>query len=323
MPEIGIQTEESSFDIMNHQKINLEELNTLILSGGFLSGYFYLGLSKFIFEHNLKDQIKTYIGSSVGGLFGLFMILDYNQDEIVDLFLDKTMNYYENFNYLNIINFNSQFGIDNGEKISELYKNILGLKTGNPYINFKSLFDLTSKNYIITGTNISKNNTTYYFSYKTTPDMPIWLALRISTSFPLFYTMIKYKGDYFIDGGVSNNVPIEGFEEFFNINLFLKENRKHVLILLLHKFDEYTNNENEHISDNKYNFLSYLHKIIGSLKFQDNYKLKKYKMNVIDYFFDIKLKKNNLVPYKENINKDDILKYIECGYNLTRKYFNK
>jgi NTE family protein len=70
----------------------------------------------------------------------------------------------------------------------------------------------------ITGTDIS-NRKSRVFSYETTPDMEVALAVRISMSIPLFFEAVpfEYPGtqgpQYYADGGLMWNYPIELFDE--------------------------------------------------------------------------------------------------------------
>ena len=94
------------------------------------------------------------------------------------------------------------------EKNSHKLLKILYLKTNNCYITFKQLYDIFKKNLIITE-QILKSKKTEYFSHLTNPDMPVWLAIRISTSYPIFYNIVEYNNNKYIDGAVSSNCSIE------------------------------------------------------------------------------------------------------------------
>jgi NTE family protein len=65
---------------------------------------------------------------------------------------------------------------------------------------------------VITGTSLTSGSVKY-FSYKTTPNMPIWLACRISISIPFFFMPITYNGDIYADGGILYNYPIWIFDD--------------------------------------------------------------------------------------------------------------
>jgi NTE family protein len=71
-------------------------------------------------------------------------------------------------------------------------------------ITFKdALFDvrITSANYTLGQEQV--------FTRETDPDMPLGLAMRITSAMPMGFSAVEYKGHWFKDGGVYENVPIE------------------------------------------------------------------------------------------------------------------
>ena len=48
-----------------------------------------------------------------------------------------------------------------------------------------------------------------YINYKNYPDMPLVTALTMTSSIPILLEPIMYKGEYYIDGGVDGNLPLE------------------------------------------------------------------------------------------------------------------
>ena len=50
--------------------IKLSEISNLVLSGGGLLGLSYIGLFRYLEEHNAIHQIKTITGCSAGAIFG-------------------------------------------------------------------------------------------------------------------------------------------------------------------------------------------------------------------------------------------------------------
>jgi len=54
-------------------KIKLENVRKLVFGGGFLKGYGLLGCMKYLFEKDIVKNIDTYIGSSVGGVYEIFI----------------------------------------------------------------------------------------------------------------------------------------------------------------------------------------------------------------------------------------------------------
>ena len=74
-----------------------------------------------------------------------------------------------------------------------------------PEFGFKELY--------LTGTNLT-NGGLKVFSADTDPEMPIWLALRITMSFPGGFVPVKYKGHYYADGGIADNYPMSIFDAY-------------------------------------------------------------------------------------------------------------
>lgn len=67
----------------------------------------------------------------------------------------------------------------------------------------------TVKRLTMTGTNITDVKAIpEIFSDENTPDMPIRTAARITGSFPLLFQAVKYNGKFYIDGGVTDNLPV-------------------------------------------------------------------------------------------------------------------
>ena len=76
-------------------------------------------------ENNIINNVDTLVGSSVGALCALLVSLDYNVNEIEELILSFDFNKYENMTLENMMNFTENFGFDNGEKFSQVIKNII------------------------------------------------------------------------------------------------------------------------------------------------------------------------------------------------------
>ena len=67
------------------------------------------------------------------------------------------------------------------------------------------------KELFVIGTNLS-TQMEQLFSAELTPDVPIWKAVRVSMSIPLFFAAVKDRGNILVDGGVSWNYPIDLFD---------------------------------------------------------------------------------------------------------------
>ena len=132
-----------------------------------------------------------------------------------------------NFNFIklqseiNSISFIENFGIQDGDKIKLLFIKFLESKFNVKDITFQELYKKTNKKLTIIGTNLSLSKEEC-FNYKSTPDMSVILALRISMSVPIIFTPVQYNNQYYIDGGFVNNFPINYCSKKKTIGFYIK-----------------------------------------------------------------------------------------------------
>ena len=180
---------------------------TLCLSGGGSSGITVIGSLKFLEDNKVfkNSNIKKYVGTSVGSIICFLLNLDYNLDFILEFI--NTFNINIIFENLNIDNLFKDYGLLKGDELINILKSFLYNKYKKNDVSFKELFKITKKKICIIGSNVSKNREEY-FSYETTPDLSVIKAVRISSSIPIVFTPIIMNGDYYCDGGLTNNFPI-------------------------------------------------------------------------------------------------------------------
>ena len=203
-------------------KFNINDIDTICISGGGNKTFTFIGaLNYFINEHNLKiDNIKKYCGTSGGSIICYFLNLGYTIDE-TEQFLVK-LNFYKIINnYFNLDKIITNYGLDDGEKVIFVLRELLMSKYNIEDITFQELYDITKKEFIIIGTNYTRG-IERVFSYKLTPNMSVITAIRISISIPVIFTPILFEGEYYIDGGITNNFPINYCNPNTTLGLLLK-----------------------------------------------------------------------------------------------------
>jgi len=122
----------------------------------------------------------------------LTTIADYNLDNITDLI--------------------KKYGIDDGTNIIKVMGKLLEAKNINKDITLLDFYKLNKKKFIVTGCCL-ETHSVEYISYETYPNMKLTEAIRITTSFPLYYQPVKYNNKTFIDGGCMDNYPINLFTD--------------------------------------------------------------------------------------------------------------
>ena len=218
------------------------DFSTLVLSGGSIHAMIMLGALQFADDNYLLNKITTYIGTSAGAMCGYLLAIGYKPLEIIVFLCTKQiLEKMKNFNLVAMMNGS---GATSFSYIHEQLEKMTIEKIGK-LITLGELYTLFKKKFICTTHNLTTDKLEI-LSHETYPDMPCLIALRMSSNLPFIFDHFKYMGNFYIDGGISNNFPID---------LADTENDK-VLGL-------YMRNSKRNFSKNKDNMIEYLYQLMA------------------------------------------------------------
>jgi len=183
-----------------------------VFSGGGTQCVSYIGILKYFEEIDYLKNLKKIAATSGGSLFALILVLGYSYKDIKNIVLGLEFNTIQDITTENLLDFFKNYGIDTGKKLEYLIKLLLKKKQFNENITFLELFKITKIEITITGTCLNKK-CTEYFNYINTPDMKLYLAIRISCAIPIIFNCVKYNDLIYIDGGLLDNYPIDFFKD--------------------------------------------------------------------------------------------------------------
>jgi hypothetical protein len=188
----------------------------LCLSGGGVAGFAQIGVLEKLYDKGFLSTVNTIVATSIGSVIGFLFAIGLHPksifEKVIELEDTKVLKYRE------LDNFFSKFGLDSGEYFIAHLVDILLEQNISPVLTFTQLEKKFRKRLFITGTNVTKHRTDY-FSSQSTPDMKILDAIRISISIPFIFTAPKWKDCIYIDGGITDNFPIEfTLNEFKNLH---------------------------------------------------------------------------------------------------------
>lgn len=184
------------------------KFKNLVLSGGGLLGFSYIGLLRYLEENNLLSQIKSISGSSVGAIFATLFIIGCKSDELQNFYTNIVIKDYVKLNAESFINFSKLKGLENGNGIMSVFNKFLLKKTGNQNITFLELYKKFNITLQVGVTNLTKYKFEI-FNHINKPNIPVNLAVRASIAMPLILEPIVIDGDLYCDGGLIENLPIE------------------------------------------------------------------------------------------------------------------
>lgn len=273
----------------------------LVLSGGGIWGIALMGCINVLEKQPYFPLIKNFVGASVGSVIALFVTCGYSSMEMVDFIKEfLTDKKYTKIDYKNMLKFYTTCGLDDGNNLTMLLKLILTRKGYDAETTFLDLGKKTGKNLIVTGCNIT-THTLEYFNIDTSPDMPVHLAVRISTCVPLLYAPVFYKNSYYVDACLYNNFPIDYFkrEPSTTCGILLKEVNKNA-------------NPGKQKIFNVFNFVSQLVSSAMSHVVHSQIDEFKYKM----WLYNIEVEGISIINWKTmclNIDMETINKLYEIG----------
>ncbi len=201
-------------------------IKNLVFQGGGVKGIAYSGAIQVLQAQDLLRTVENVAGASAGAITAALVALGATADEIKSIvgstdfasFMDgkggvigDTVRLVKNFGIYKGDEFEQWFR----QQISTLTTRLTG--TAQPDLTFAQLSALAAKEparfrnlYVVT-TNLTRQ-TAEVFSAQTRPDVPLWRAVRMSMSIPLFFEAFHFNGDVYVDGGLSWNYPIDLFD---------------------------------------------------------------------------------------------------------------
>ena len=272
------------------------KINNLVFSGGQIKGLSYAGVLKALYERGYSNNIKNVLGVSSGAIFALAFSLKLTISQIIEIVHKLDIFNLNNINYESFFDFFNTYGIDNCDRINKFIKILLKRKTNDENISFKKLYELTNMNLIIMGTNLTEKKEEF-FNYETSPDMPIWIAIRISINIPIYFEKFEYNNCLYVDGGIICNYPMYYFDN----------DRENTLGIALQDTSK---------PKNKSNYFKYIYSILNIMvqnmekimykKYHDKTIFLKIKYNVTDFDFTLETKK-----YLINEGYEQTIKFLE------------
>ena len=184
----------------------------LVFSGGSIKGISYCGSLEVLERCGVLGRVKGFAGTSAGSITASLVALGFSAKEITDLMkeIDFKSLVDDKFGVVRDgVNLMTDYGLAPGDVIFELRGKYIGDKTGNPDYTLSQLYKDRGVKLVITGTNLSKRNSIYFYEIH---DIPIRKAVRISMSIPFLFEPCSTDYGLCVDGGLIDNYPLHVFD---------------------------------------------------------------------------------------------------------------
>ena len=214
-------------------KKNIPVIRNLAFKGGGVRGIAYMGALKVLDEQGLLKNVERTAGTSSGAIAALLFSMRLPVTKIIELFNTLDLSKIPQ-NGNNGKTPGSKIlpvkGADNYRRMFEKFgwyssnyfyqwerKIIADHCFGNAAATFREFQEYGFRDLYVVVSNLSRHRTEI-FSVETTPEVSVADAVRMSMSIPLFFESLQFdgyrlgEGDYYVDGGLYNNYPIDIFD---------------------------------------------------------------------------------------------------------------
>ncbi|XP_072046203.1 uncharacterized protein YqhO-like [Amphiura filiformis] len=166
----------------------------LVFNGGGAKCIGQVGTLKVFEELGILQRITRFAGTSGGSITATLAALGYTANEIEHIMMKMNLerlaigqrcgccSYIQYF-----CNFLNHFGLHPANLFTDWLGNTIHQKMGDSDATFVQLYNKTGKELAITATDVTRQNGAI-FHVKTTPDMSIKMAVRMSVSIPGYFT---------------------------------------------------------------------------------------------------------------------------------------
>lgn len=182
----------------------------IVCSGGGVTGFSFYGMLKACHARNIWkfDDIETIYGTSVGSIFSVILALKYDWKTIDDYLIKRPWQNVFKFDLYSIMDSLQKMGIFGIKTIEDIFSPLFLGKDIPINVTMIEFYNITNIEIHIFTTNVTKFELVD-ISYKTHPDWRLIDAVYSSCSIPIIFSPLIKDSNYYCDGGLLLNYPID------------------------------------------------------------------------------------------------------------------
>jgi NTE family protein len=199
----------------------MSQFENLVFEGGGVKGIAYAGAIAVLEKKGVIGDIRRVAGTSAGAVTACLLALGADAAKARAITDSTPFATFEDSGALGFLSdawrLFHRYGWYKGDAFAAWMKKQIASLAGETDLDFNTLAERAEKSpgeyrdlYVI-GTDLSAQRAVVY-SAATTPDVPIWKAVRISMSLPLYFASVERDHGVWVDGGLTWNYPIELFD---------------------------------------------------------------------------------------------------------------
>ena len=163
-------------------------------------------------EKDFLSDVKHFVGVSAGAATTLLLVIGYTIDEIIEMCMDLSI--IEDIANINLDEAREKLGLIKNQTIEKKLTEAISKKIG--FIpTLKQLYCITGLEWTAVAFNVDKIKG-QFFNKDNHPDMSVLELVMMSMCVPGLIQPRKYNGDNFLDGAITQPLPILEFDHSGN-----------------------------------------------------------------------------------------------------------
>lgn len=297
------------------------KITHLVLSGGGSHGSVQVGAFRFLYLENMHTTVTHIACCSIGCFVAVMFVFKFTIEEMEETIREviayKDFTFIPKSRYLKIV---SDYGLTDTSKVTRLLIKKIRVKYPEYDIENMTFMDVAKSfgvNLYMSATNLNTEKNKI-FCVEDTPNENVFRALHASICIPFLFKPVEIDNEFYVDGGMTNNFPINLFHDVPDENIL-------GLALCGELCDEVCSNENDKTT--KVNFFFIIQQILSIARniIRKDVLLQYVNRTSVLQFHDVPVKwftyeiaKDGLEIFK--LTNDDVNEMFIYGFNKTFSY---
>ena len=191
---------------------NKDIIDTLVISGASTKIISFIGIFRALYEKKILSKdlngIKHISCVSIGYFYSILLSLRISERFCYECILKTDFMNLLDLDSISIDSLIQDMGFIDHKKVARPIEIILKDVFKKDNITLKELYEKTNIKITVKCVNVTKSET-HFINHETDPNLEVLQLLLMTTALPIFFKPILYNDCYYIDGGISGNLPIE------------------------------------------------------------------------------------------------------------------
>ena len=181
----------------------------LVFSGGGPTAIKYIGTLKQLELNGVWDSanLESIYGTSAGGMLAVVLCCKHKWDTLIDYFVKRPWEDAYQIKPEDMFNIYDKKGIIDQTFFNIMFKPLFDSKNISMDITLKEFYEWSKIDLHLFSLELNSFKICD-ISHKTHPDIPVLMAVHMTSAIPVLFSPVCIDGKCFVDGGLVNNYPL-------------------------------------------------------------------------------------------------------------------